>query len=114
MNAHPGNLKDNAPPKALRSTLYLQVLAAIVAGAALGHFAPEFGAKLKPLGDAFVKLVGMLAAPIIFTTVVLGLAGMGDLKKVGRLGLKAIIEAAGLPMFPEIRYETIERFGADA
>jgi aerobic C4-dicarboxylate transport protein len=71
--------------------LYLQVLAAIVAGAVLGHFAPETGAKLKPLGDAFVKLVGMLAVPIVFTTVVLGVGGMGDLRKLGRIGLKALI-----------------------
>jgi aerobic C4-dicarboxylate transport protein len=52
---------------------------------------PEFGAKLQPLGDAFIKLIRMLIAPIIFTTVVVGLAGMGDLKKVGRVGLKAIV-----------------------
>jgi aerobic C4-dicarboxylate transport protein len=77
--------------KTSRDTLYLQVLIAIVAGALLGHFAPDAGAKLKPLGDAFVKLIGMLAAPIVFTTVVLGLAGMGDLKQLGRIGLKALI-----------------------
>jgi aerobic C4-dicarboxylate transport protein len=77
--------------KRARDTLYVQVLAAIVAGALLGHFAPEFGAGLKPLGDAFVKLIGMLAAPIVFTTVVLGLASMGDLKQLGRIGLKALV-----------------------
>jgi aerobic C4-dicarboxylate transport protein len=77
--------------KKARDTLYIQVLVAIVGGALLGHFAPNIGADLKPLGDAFVKLIGMLAAPIIFTTVVLGLAGMGDLKQLGRIGLKALI-----------------------
>jgi len=73
-----------------RNTLYLQVLVAILLGVLVGYVWPEFGAKLKPLGDAFIKLVRMLVAPIIFTTVVVGLAGMGDLKKVGRVGLKAI------------------------
>jgi aerobic C4-dicarboxylate transport protein len=74
-----------------RNTLYLQVLVAIVLGVIVGYVWPEFGAKLQPLGDAFIKLIRMLIAPIIFTTVVVGLAGMGDLKKVGRVGLKAIV-----------------------
>ena len=74
-----------------RSSLYLQVLIGIVIGGALGHFAPEFAVKLKPLGDAFVSLMKMLIAPIIFSTVVVGLAGMGDLKKVGRVGGKALL-----------------------
>jgi aerobic C4-dicarboxylate transport protein len=73
------------------SSLYLQVLVGIVLGGALGHFAPELGVKLKPLGDAFVSLVKMLIAPIIFSTVVVGLAGMGDLKRIGRVGGKALL-----------------------
>ncbi len=73
-----------------KNTLYLQVLVAIVLGVIVGVVWPEFGAVLKPLGDAFVKLVRMLIAPIIFATVVVGLAGMEDLKKVGRVGLKAL------------------------
>jgi aerobic C4-dicarboxylate transport protein len=76
--------------KYLRS-LYLQVLAAIVAGIVFGHLQPELGASLKPLGDAFIKLIKMLIGPIIFTTVVSGIGGMGDLKAVGRVGLKALI-----------------------
>ncbi len=83
-----------APPAApgpARSTLYLQVLVAIVAGALLGYIAPGWGEQMKPLGDAFIKLVRMLIAPIIFTTVVVGLAGMGNLRKVGRVGLKAVV-----------------------
>jgi aerobic C4-dicarboxylate transport protein len=71
--------------------LYVQVLAGILIGGAIGFFWPQFGAKLKPVGDAFVNLVKMLIAPIIFTTVVAGLAGMGDLKKVRRVGFKALI-----------------------
>lgn len=74
-----------------RDTLYVQVLVAIVAGVLLGHFWPDVGVPLKPLGDGFIKLIRMLIAPIIFATVVVGLAGMGDLKKVGRVGLKAIV-----------------------
>ncbi|HWA84893.1 MAG TPA: C4-dicarboxylate transporter DctA [Opitutus sp.] len=71
--------------------LYLQVLGAIVLGVIVGAVWPRFGTELKPLGDAFIRLVRMLVEPIIFATVVAGLAGMGDLKKVGRVGLKAIV-----------------------
>jgi aerobic C4-dicarboxylate transport protein len=74
-----------------RNTLYLQVLVAIGLGVVVGQFWPEFGAALKPLGDGFIKLVRMLIAPIIFLTVVVGLGGMRDLKKLGRVGLKALI-----------------------
>ena len=70
--------------------LYFQVLLGILIGGLIGYFWPAFGTELKPLGDAFVNLVKMLIGPIIFTTVVVGLAGMGDLKKVGRVGFKAL------------------------
>lgn len=69
--------------------LYVQVLIAITAGALIGHFYPDFGASLKPLGDAFIKLVKMVIAPVIFLTVVTGIAGMRDLGKFGRVVLKA-------------------------
>lgn len=68
--------------------LYLQVLIGVVTGAVLGHFAPDLAASLKPLGDGFVRLVKMLIAPIVFTTVVTGIAKVGDLRQVGRVGLK--------------------------
>src|SRR5713226_1577415 len=71
--------------------LYFQVLVAIALGASLGYFFPSFGESLKPLGDAFVKLIKMMIAPIIFTTVVVGIAKMGDMKEVGRVGLKALL-----------------------
>jgi aerobic C4-dicarboxylate transport protein len=74
----------------LRS-LYVQVLLAILAGILLGHFHPDLGASLKPLGDAFIKLIKMLIGPIIFATVVSGIGGMGNLRAVGRVGLKALI-----------------------
>jgi aerobic C4-dicarboxylate transport protein len=69
--------------------LYVQVLAAITLGALIGHFQPELGASLKPLGDAFIKLVKMLIAPVIFLTVTTGIAGMRDLEKVGGVAAKA-------------------------
>jgi aerobic C4-dicarboxylate transport protein len=71
--------------------LYVQVLVAIAAGILLGHFYPEVGASLKPLGDSFIKLVKMIIAPVIFLTVATGIAGMSDLKKVGRVAGKAML-----------------------
>ncbi|MBR8303122.1 dicarboxylate/amino acid:cation symporter [Burkholderia dolosa] len=71
--------------------LYVQVLAAIVGGVLLGHFAPDAAVVLKPLGDLFIKLVRMVIGPVIFCTVVTGIAGMQDMKKVGRVGGKALI-----------------------
>lgn len=71
--------------------LYVQVLAAIAAGVLLGHFYPETGEALKPLGDAFIKLVKMVIAPVIFLTVATGIAGVSDLHKVGRVAGKAMI-----------------------
>ncbi|MCK1512484.1 dicarboxylate/amino acid:cation symporter [Bradyrhizobium sp. 190] len=71
--------------------LYVQVLAAITAGILLGHFHPQLGEQMKPLGDAFIKCIKMIIAPIIFFTVVHGIASMRDMKKVGRVGLKALI-----------------------
>ncbi|MCY1492164.1 C4-dicarboxylate transport protein [compost metagenome] len=71
--------------------LYVQVLAAIAAGILLGHFYPSLGTELKPLGDAFIRLVKMIIAPVIFLTVATGIAGMTDLAKVGRVAGKAMI-----------------------
>jgi aerobic C4-dicarboxylate transport protein len=71
--------------------LYFQVLVAIVLGISLGFFKPAWGEQMKPLGDGFIKLIRMMIAPIIFSTVVTGIAGIGDLKKLGRVGIKAIV-----------------------
>ena len=71
-------------------SLYLWVLIAVVAGAALGGYAPSLGIAMKPLGDGFIKLIRMLVAPIVFTTVVLGIAQMKSLGQVGRVGLKSL------------------------
>src|SRR3954454_14358046 len=79
------------PHKPLYTHLYVQVLTAIVLGVLLGHFYPHLGEAMKPLGDGFIKLIKMLIAPIIFCTVVHGIASMEDMKKVGRVGLKALV-----------------------
>ena len=79
------------PLMAKASRFYLWVLAAVLAGGLLGHFAPAFAVQLKPLGDGFIALIKMLIAPVIFLTVVLGVAGVADVKKVGRVGVKAIL-----------------------
>ncbi|MBB6330661.1 aerobic C4-dicarboxylate transport protein [Chryseobacterium sediminis] len=71
--------------------LYFQVIIAIIAGILLGHFYPELGEKMKPVGDGFIKLVKMIIAPVIFITLTLGIAHMTDLKKVGKIALKAMI-----------------------
>ncbi len=77
-------------PRAWYRHLYLQVLVAIALGVALGHFAPSTGEALKPLGDAFIKLVKMVIAPVIFLTIVTGIAGLRDLAAVGRVAAKAL------------------------
>lgn len=82
-----------SPPRKPRfyEVLYVQVIFAIIVGILLGHFFPEFGESLKPLGDAFIKLVKMIIAPVIFLTVVTGIVGMNDMKSVGRVAGKAML-----------------------
>jgi aerobic C4-dicarboxylate transport protein len=73
------------------SVLYIQVIIAIVLGVLIGHFYPKTGVALKPLGDAFIALIKMMIAPIIFCNIVHGIASMNDMKKVGRVGAKTLI-----------------------
>jgi aerobic C4-dicarboxylate transport protein len=77
--------------KPIYKSLYFQVITAIVIGVALGHFYPATGVEMKPLGDGFIKLIKMIIAPIIFCTVVVGIAGMEDMKKVGKTGGLALL-----------------------
>ena len=77
--------------KKLFTNLTFYVLLAILAGVLLGHFYPSTGVEMKVLGDYFIKLIKIFIGPIIFLTIVLGISGMGDLKKVGRIGLKSLI-----------------------
>jgi aerobic C4-dicarboxylate transport protein len=82
---------DAVQKKPIYKSLYVQVLVAIAIGVLLGHFYPETGAAMKPLGDGFIKLIKMIIAPIIFCTVVVGIAGMEDMKKVGKTGGLALL-----------------------
>ncbi len=80
-----------AVPRPFYRSLYFQVLVAIALGILLGHFFPEIGVKMKPLGDGFIKLIKMLIAPIIFCTVVSGISGMESMKSVGKTGVLALL-----------------------
>ncbi|MBO9693476.1 dicarboxylate/amino acid:cation symporter [Chryseobacterium sp.] len=77
--------------KKIYNQIYFQVIIAIITGILLGNFYPELGEKMKPLGDGFIKLVKMIIAPVIFITLTLGIAHMTDLKKVGRIAIKAML-----------------------
>src|SRR4051812_49012642 len=77
--------------KKIYQSLYAQVLVAIAIGILLGYFAPQTGEAMKPLGDGFIKLIKMIIAPIIFCTVVIGVAGMEDMKRVGKTGGLALL-----------------------
>jgi len=79
-----------APRSPWYGILYIQVLIAIVAGVVIGYVNPKLGVQLKPLGDGFIALIRMMIAPVIFCTIVHGIASMGDLKKVGRVGIKTL------------------------
>lgn len=80
-----------ARPRSVVAQLWFQVLAATVAGILLGYLAPDLGAQMKPLGDAFIALIRMMIGPIIFCTVAHGIAGPRDMRSVGRLALKSIL-----------------------
>jgi len=82
---------DRRPHQPWYRILYVQVLIAIALGVLIGYLDPELGKQLKPLGDGFISLIKMMIAPVIFCTVVHGISSMGDLKRVGRVGLKALI-----------------------
>src|SRR4029079_4322366 len=77
--------------KPIYKDLFFQVIAAIIAGVVFGCVSPDKAVAMKPLGDGFIALIKMLIAPIIFCTMVAGIAGMGNMKQVGRVGAKAIL-----------------------
>jgi aerobic C4-dicarboxylate transport protein len=85
------SVPEPAPRSVLLKSLFVQVLAALVLGIVLGVATPGFAIELKILSDAFLKLIGMIVAPIVFCVVVHGIAGAGDLRKVGRVGVKALV-----------------------
>ena len=91
-------MAESVPPRPHRAAhhpwyrvLYIQVLIAIAVGIAVGHFFPQTGAAMKPLGDGFIALIKMMIAPVIFCTVVHGIGSMGDLRKIGRVGVKTLV-----------------------
>lgn len=84
-------MKTEKIKKPIYKRLYFQVLVGITIGGFLGHFFPEQAVQLKPLGDAFIRLIKMMVAPIIFCTIVVGIAKMGDMREVGRVGLKSLV-----------------------
>src|SRR5258707_5816293 len=86
-----GMVRNSFMTRSLFRSLYFQVLVAITLGVLLGTFYPATGAAMKPLGDGFIKLIKMIIAPIIFCTVVLGIAGTEDLKRVGKTGGLALL-----------------------
>src|SRR5207249_8561533 len=93
-NPHPLSTAQPAAPPAREPwfhVLYLQVLLAVVVGIVIGVCTPDFGKSLKPLGDGFIKLVKMMIAPIIFCTVVHGVASMSDMRRLGRVGFKTLL-----------------------
>ncbi len=77
--------------KKLFNLLYFQVVIAIIIGILIGHFYPSLGVQLKPFGDGFIKLIKMVIAPLIFCSIVLGIAGMEDVKKIGKVGAKSMV-----------------------
>src|ERR1700709_2318765 len=107
---------DHQPTaKPFYKSLYLQVITAIIIGVLIGHFYPHTGEAMKPLGDAFIKLIKMMIAPIIFCTVVVGIAGMEDMKKVGKTGGLALLYfeiASGLALVVGLLIVNIVQPGA--
>ncbi len=91
-DAHPAarSLTPAGAKQPFVRTLYFRVLVGIVAGVLVGFFFPNFGQSMKPFGDGFIKLIRMMIAPIIFLSVVVGIAGIGDVRKLGRVGIKAL------------------------
>jgi len=82
---------QTSAPRRYHKILYVQVIVGIMIGIGLGFFNPKFAEEMKPFGDGFIKLIRMMIAPIIFCTVVSGIASIGDMKKVGRVGVKALL-----------------------
>ena len=87
--------KKAAEKRPFYRKLYVQVIIAVIIGAAIGHFYPHFGIQLKPYGDIFVRAIKVVVAPIIFTTIVVGIAKMGDIRKVRAPARRDVVRRAG-------------------
>ncbi|MET3936000.1 cation:dicarboxylase symporter family transporter [Arthrobacter sp. OAP107] len=91
--AHP------APNRPLHKSLFMQILVAVVLGIAIGYFWPSAGSALRPLGDGFIQLIKMIIAPLIFLVIVTGISAVGDVKSVGRVGVKALVYFTAATLF---------------
>src|SRR5258708_20421311 len=87
-------------PRRFFRTLYFRVIVGIVLGVLVGIFAPHAGEQLKPLGDVFIKLIRMMITPVIFFTVVIGIANIGSTRRLGRVGVKALVYFEVVTTFP--------------
>ncbi|NUP73213.1 MAG: cation:dicarboxylase symporter family transporter, partial [Sinomonas sp.] len=85
--------------KPLYKSLFLQIFIAVVAGVLIGYLWPSIGPGLRPLGDGFIQLIKMIIAPLIFLVIVTGIAAAGDVKAVGRVGVKALVYFTGATLF---------------
>src|SRR5215207_2543859 len=85
--------------KPLYKSLFFQILVAVLAGILIGHFWPDIGAALRPLGDGFIQLIKMIIAPLIFLVIVTGIAAVSDVKAVGRVGVKALVYFTAATLF---------------
>ncbi|WP_104173426.1 cation:dicarboxylate symporter family transporter [Arthrobacter sp. Y81] len=95
-------LKASSAPskkKPLYRSLFFQILIAVVAGVLIGHFWPDLGSQLRPLGDGFIQLIKMIIAPLIFLVIVTGISAVGDVKAVGRVGVKALLYFTAATLF---------------
>jgi aerobic C4-dicarboxylate transport protein len=88
-----------APKKPLYKSLFFQILVAVCLGIGIGHFWPDLGSALRPLGDGFIQLIKMIIAPLIFLVIVTGISAVGDVKAVGRVGVKALLYFTGATLF---------------
>ncbi|MFJ2618365.1 cation:dicarboxylate symporter family transporter [Glutamicibacter sp. NPDC087344] len=97
----PNNTLDTRPARKKRfySSLFFQLGVAVAAGILIGHFWPGIGSQLRPLGDGFIMLIKMIIAPLIFLVIVTGIAAVGDVKAVGRVGVKALLYFTGATLF---------------
>ncbi|MFC9352752.1 cation:dicarboxylate symporter family transporter [Arthrobacter sp. NPDC057013] len=88
-----------APSRQLHKSLFMQILVAVVLGVAIGYFWPSVGSSLRPLGDGFIQLIKMIIAPLIFLVIVTGISAVGDVKSVGRVGVKALVYFTAATLF---------------
>ena len=99
-SAAPGASPAPAPiKKPIHKSLFVQILIAVLLGIGIGHFWPNLGSSLRPLGDGFIQLIKMIIAPLIFLVIVTGISAVGDVKAVGRVGVKALLYFTGATLF---------------